>query len=110
MLLVGSLLLLHLTRLLLLLLLLLELSLYVCCVLRVRVCACVIKKKLDPHTSLLTGFLILAKKGLQKLEDQRILELEIRKGKARTIAQETQFKDMQSLWQSRKDLFGVEIK
>lgn len=80
-----------------------------CCVLRVRVCACVIKQKLDPHTSLLTGFLILAKKGLQKLEDQRILELEIRKGKARTIAQETQFKDMQSLWQSRKDLFGVEI-
>lgn len=109
MLLVASLLLLHLTRLLLLLLLLLELSLCVC-VLRVRVCACVIKQKLDPHTSLLTGFLILAKKGLQKLEDQRILELEIRKGKARTIAQETQFKDMQSLWQSRKDLFGVEIK
>lgn len=108
MLLVASfflLLLLHLTRLLLLLLLLLELSLCVCVA-----CACVIKKKLDPHTSLLTGFLILAKKGLQKLEDQRILELEIRKGKARTIAQETQFKDMQSLWQSRKDLFGVEIK
>lgn len=39
----------------------------VVCVLRVRVCACVIKKKLDPHTSLLTGFLILAKKRVAKI-------------------------------------------
>lgn len=54
------------------------LSLCVCCVR----CVCY-QEKTWPTYEFINRFLDSGKKGLQKLEDQRILELEIRKGKAR---------------------------
>lgn len=48
------------------------------------VCAYAIKKKTWPTYEFINRFLGSGKKGLQKLEDRRILELDIRKGKAHT--------------------------